>query len=143
MNKTWLGFLGLLGLVCTGQAWAALGQSPSPGSVGTPLGRYTRHEAALDTGTVVREYATPDGQVFALAWRGPVLPDLTVWMGRYFEPFKQETEQARSAGHRGGTVRVARDGLVVNSAGRMPHFSGYAYVTNLIPPGLQIKDVLE
>jgi hypothetical protein len=104
---------------------------------------YTTHETLLENGTSVREFATPAGVVFAVAWRGPVLPDLGALLGDYFKTFKAETEQARALGKRGSPVTIQRSDLVVSSGGRMRNFFGYAYAPALIPTGFNIKDVLQ
>lgn len=157
------GHLFLIGLIlaCSmGQAMAALGQAaahtPPPSASlpalaakkfsTTPVAqslRYTLHEVQLENGVSIREYATPAGLVFAVSWRGPVLPDLNALLGDYFKIFKHETEQARMNGRRGSPVNIERDGLVVRSNGRMRNFFGHAYVPDLIPVGVDIKDVLE
>ena len=136
---------------------AALGQAPflpAPAEVSLPKPRllapnnapmvaYTVHEAQLETGTVVREYASASGQVFAVTWRGPVLPDLNQWLGGYFGVFKQGTDQSRLAGRRGASVNLVQEGLVVQSNGRMRNFFGHAYVPALVPPSIEINDVLQ
>jgi hypothetical protein len=104
---------------------------------------YTLHETLLESGTTVREFATPGGAVFAVSWRGPVLPDLGALMGDYFKTFKAETEQARFLGKRGSPVTIQRSDLVVISNGRMRNFFGHAYAPALIPTGVNIKDVLQ
>lgn len=153
----------LLGLVLAGsvgEGVAALGKAPStlpaassaspaPGArllAATPTVRtslYTLHEVQLENGTTIREYATPAGLVFAISWRGPVLPDLSTLLGDYFNTFKAETEQARMTGRRGSPVNMERDGLIVRSNGRMRNFFGHAYAPGLIPAGVNIKDVLQ
>jgi hypothetical protein len=100
----------------------------------------------LETGTLVRAYETTDGQVFAVSWRGPVQPDLSTLLGTYFSTFKKAADEARrvsQVGRRGSPVQMAQDGLVVNASGRMPHFFGYAYVTALVPFGLNIKEIVQ
>src|SRR5665647_917035 len=152
--------LGLVLAASVGEATATLGQAPStlPASststpavgarmlAATPTVRsslYTLHEVQLENGTIVREYATPAGQVFAVAWRGPVLPDLSALLGGYFNTFKAETDQARMTGRRGSPVNIERNGLVVRSNGRMRNFFGHAYAPDLVPTGVNIKDVLQ
>ena len=115
-----------------------LAASPGPAS-----NLYSLHENQLDSGTTIREYASPSGVVFALAWRGPVLPDLNALLGDYFNTFKVGVEQGRLAGRRGSPVSVQSDQLVVKSTGRMRNFSGYAYAPALIPSGVNINDVLQ
>lgn len=151
---------GLMLAVSSYEAMATLGQAPSalpaasssaPASgarmsAASPAARsglYTLHEVQLESGTTVREYVTPAGLVFAVAWRGPVLPDLSTLLGDYFKTFQAETDQFRLAGRRGSPVNIERDGLVIRSNGRMRNFFGYAYAPDLIPAGVNIKDVLQ
>lgn len=154
--------LGLMGVVSAGDAAATLGQGRSTlpaasvassassarmsaaASTARPSSNlYTSHESALENGTAVWEYATPAGLVFALAWRGPVLPDLNTLLGSYFKAFKVEAAQTRALGGRGSPINMERDGLVLRSGGRMRNFFGYAYVPALVPAGVDIKDVLQ
>jgi hypothetical protein len=162
----WLLMLGILLGMSPGQAMAVLGKTPpasvvpfaSPSS-GLPSaasgakrlsatsasqsGLYTTHETQLESGTVVREYATATGPVFAVSWSGPVLPDLDALLGGYFSAFQLETDRARSQGRRGSPVNMMHDGLVVRSNGRMRNFFGHAYVPALIPAGVSINDVFQ
>ena len=152
--------LGLVLAASAGEAMATLGQAPatptasstSPPVAGAgmraamPTARsslYTLHEVQLESGTSVREYATPAGLVFAVAWRGPVLPDLSTLLGGYYNAFKAETDQARIRGSHGSPVNMERDGLVVRSTGRMRNFFGYDYAPDLVPTGVNIQDVLQ
>jgi hypothetical protein len=162
-RRSWPLGVALLALLMVGGSdavFAALGQAPSvtgvlvsPGSV--PAARrlaaasaprsnlYTVHETLLETGTSVLEYANATGVVFAVRWRGPVLPDLSTLLGKHFDTFKTETDQARALGKRGSPATVARNTLVLRSSGRMRNFFGYAYAPELIPSGVNIKDVLQ
>jgi hypothetical protein len=155
----------VLALAMAGEAWAALGQAPfsavpagaasSAGMATTPKPRllapstalpqapYTVHELQLETGTLVREFASASGQVFAVTWRGPVLPDLSQWLGSYFGAFRQEADQQRLAGRRGAPINLEQAGLVVRSNGRMRNFFGHAYVPALVPPSVNINEVLQ
>jgi hypothetical protein len=143
-----------------GDVFAALGQAPSPATAvasatqvpsvrrfaATTAPRsdlYTVHEAQLETGTRVLEYSNAGGIVFAVAWRGPVLPDLSELLGDHFGTFKADMAQTRALGVRGSPATVSRDTLVLRSSGRMRNFSGYAYSPALIPAGVNVKDVLQ
>lgn len=143
-----------------GTAWAALGQQPSlPAASAAPASSpqarqlaatpalqsnlYTRHEVQLDNGTTVWEFATPAGVVFAVQWRGPVLPDLSNLLGDYFKTFHQETAQARALGRHGSPVNIERHDLVIRSNGRMRNFFGHAYAPDLVPAGVVVTDVLQ
>lgn len=142
----------------SGHARATLGQAPAifsavQGPAGkaalatthalVPSGQYAWHQTELETGTIVREFASPSGVVFAVAWRGPVLPDLGALLGNYFQTFTLATQEARQAGRRGSPVNIDRDGLLVHSSASMQKFFGYAYAPALVPTGVVIKDVVQ
>jgi hypothetical protein len=151
--------LGLTLALSATQALAALGQAPSiapPSSAASApaartlaatsvprAGLYISHSQQLENGTVVQEYATPAGLVFAVSWRGPVLPDLSLLLGEFFSGYKLETDQARALGKRGSPVNLMSKKLIVRSTGRMRSFAGYAYAPELIPAGVNIHDVLQ
>jgi hypothetical protein len=103
---------------------------------------FSTKEISLDTGTQVVEYIDGAGRVFAISWEGPVLPPLDQWLGSYFPAFANEISNSRKTSSLGTPRSVMVDALVVQSRGRMRHFSGHAYVTVLVPAGLKIQDVL-
>ncbi len=72
-----------------------------------------------------------------------MLPDLSLFLGAYFNAYKLETDHARVLGKRGSPVSVISTKLVVRSTGRMRSFAGYAYAPELVPPGVNINDVLQ
>jgi hypothetical protein len=152
--------LGLSLALAAAPALAALGQAPSVARSSSALASapaaralaagpvagsslYTSHPQQLENGTVVQEYATPAGLVFAVTWRGPVLPDLSLLLGEFFSGYKLETDQARALGKRGSPVNVMSQKLIVRSSGRMRSFAGYAYAPELIPAGVNIHDLLQ
>ena len=53
----------------------------------TELGSYRVHEILQPSGTVIREYAGPDGKVFAVTWHGPFSPNLRQTLGSYFDQY--------------------------------------------------------
>lgn len=108
-----------------------------------PSGLYTQHETELENGTSIREFSNLSGVVFAVVWRGPVLPDLSALLGDYFSTFKLETERARQSGKHSSSIAMDSAGLILSSKGRMRNFFGYAYAPSLIPPGVNINNVLQ
>lgn len=124
-------------------AWAALGQDVASvegdrvqmqGSRRVVEERdYTIHEIQAPTGTRVREYAHPDGTVFAVAWDGPFIPNLRQLLGAYFTPFAEaaKAQQARHA--RRGTLALETPDLVVETGGHMRAFFGRAFIPALLP----------
>jgi hypothetical protein len=103
-----------------------------------PARTHSVHERQESTGTVVREYIGPDGQVFAVAWKGPHMPDLRQLFGRHFVAYQELARTAR--GQRGG-LSVGSDALVVQSGGRMRSFVGRAYLKDRLPAGVSPQDI--
>lgn len=128
--------------------WAALGGSEQSvqqdrerlagKSTRTVFQYYTLHEITTPYGHVIREYVSPGGTVFAIAWEGPTLPDLSALLGSYFTAFQQATA---SATRRHGPLHVEAGSLVVESGGHMRAFRGRAYVTDLFPSNVS-KDII-
>lgn len=138
----------LVWAVFAAPAWAVLGQAStlatSPTTSPPAVNRaFNMTAETLASGVLVKEFFGPDGVVFAVSWRGPVQPDLATLLGPYLATFKEAHEAARVAGRRGAPLSMAKDGLVVQASGRTPHFFGYAYVTHLVPSGINIKDVVQ
>lgn len=158
LTKRFAWQVGVVIALCSGAVRATLGEAPTLGAESAsepsaqalpltlwlaPSGLYTVYEVRLETGTVVREYVAQGVLVFAVSWRGPVPPHWAPLLGEHFSTFKKALEAGHEAGQRGAPLRVERDGLVVHTSGRAPHFFGYAYVTDLVPPGINIKDAVQ
>lgn len=95
---------------------------------------YTQHEIRLSAGHVIREYASPDGQVFAVAWEGPTVPDLRQLLGeRYFAEFQQATAARQHYGRH--PVLINTPEFVFEQIGRLRDFHGRAYLPQSLPPG--------
>jgi hypothetical protein len=94
---------------------------------------YTVHELTAPTGTTVREYVSPAGKVFGVAWRGPFLPDFRQILGDYFAPVMQAPRNQRQGR---GPVEIRQPNLVFQSGGHMRAFFGRAYVPDLLPKGV-------
>jgi hypothetical protein len=108
----------------------------------TDRGLYTIHEIAMPTGTVVKEYVSTAGKVFAVTWQGPLMPDLRQLLGSHFEKFSQavQTHKRKHPGRR-GPLLIQEPGLVVKSGGRMRAYIGRAYVPELVPQGFSIEEM--
>jgi len=104
---------------------------------------YTVQEITAATGTVIREYVSPAGVVFAVRWSGPAMPSLQQIFGTYFAQYRSAVQTQRSGARRGGHhhVEVRAPSLVVHSSGHMRQYSGMAYVPSLVPPNLSISDL--
>ena len=99
--------------------------------------RYAVHEIAASSGTVVREFVSPAGKVFAVAWNGPSMPDLRQVLGPYFDTYVAAVAQRKAR----GPVNVVLPGLVVQSGGHMRSFSGKAYLPDAVPAGVASEEI--
>lgn len=100
---------------------------------------YTVHEIESDS-TTVREYVSPSGVVFAIAWNGLVHPDLTHLLGSYASEYQRALKQTPRQPDR-RRLRVKSDGVVVEKWGHMRNLQGRAYLPALIPPGVSVDEI--
>jgi hypothetical protein len=132
-------------------AWAALGgdkvsiladQGQMQGTrKQTTADSYAVQEIQADNGTVVREYQGADGNVFAVAWHGPFMPDMRQILGSYYDQYAQARQPQN--GIRGGRhpIVINQPGLVVQMGGHPGWFMGKAYVPGKVPKGLKPEDI--
>jgi Protein of unknown function (DUF2844) len=147
-SKLWLTSLALVSLVVSVPAAATLGedvtsvradQTQMQGTLQTTsAAKFAVHEIQLPSGTVVKQYVSPSGMVFAVSWQGPSLPDLQQVLGRYFE---QYAGAVRSRGIGPGPRSTQGSDLVVQSGGHMRAFFGRAYVQQMLPRGVLAEEI--
>jgi hypothetical protein len=141
----------ILALATVIPAWASLGgdtasiqadQLHMQGSRTTKAAEsYTVHEIQATTGTVVKEYLSPQGKVFAVAWNGPRMPDLRQVLGSYFEQYRAAVHSPSGPRMVRRPVMIDQPGLVVQIGGRIGAFSGRAYVPEMLPAGVRAEDL--
>ena len=107
-------------------------------------GTYVMHEITSGAGTVVREFVSPAGVVFGVAWEGQFPPDLQQLLGPYY----QQAQRAEQAGTQEQQPRRSRapvviesPGLVLYETGHMRSFHGQAYIPQLVPQGVQVSEI--
>ena len=103
-----------------------------------PAAAVRKQELQLPSGTVVTEYLGSNGQVFAVTWHGPTLPNLQLILGNYFANLKAAASQPVV---RRRLVRVNRPDIVIESSGKMRAFVGRAWVPTLLPAGITAADI--
>jgi len=138
--KILLAAVATIALATAGTGWAALGQPASSVSAdqarlrgevhATMREGFSVHEIAAADGRLVREFVSPAGMVFGVAWEGPTLPNLAELLGPYFVEFQRA---AHASPRRRGPVVVRTERLVVESGGHLRAFHGRAYVPDLVP----------
>lgn len=109
------------------RAIAAGASAPAGGAVGVQT-----ETVQTDTGVIVTEYANAAGTVFALTWRGPVMPDLQQFFGDYFAQFRAAPPAAAPSLN---ARSVHAPDLRVRIGGHMRAFFGVAWVPSLVPAG--------
>lgn len=105
----------------------------------TPVAGYTMSEITLPSGTVVHEFVSSEGKVFAVSWKGMAVPDLSQTLGTYFAEYKAAATATPHAGHHNLTVQ--QPDLVVRTGGHMRNWYGQAYVLSLLPPNFSLDDI--
>jgi hypothetical protein len=95
---------------------------------------YTVHQIDTPEGMQVREYVSPSGLVFGVAWQGPFMPNLPQLLGTNFAQFQQAAPTSPARRRRALAVRTGA--LVVESGGHMRGFHGRAYLSNILPAGI-------
>ena len=104
---------------------------------------YSVQEITAANGTVVREFISPSGVVFAVSWSGPAMPNLQQTLGAYFAKYQSAVKAQRASGARSGHnhLHVRTPSLVVHAGGHMRQYFGLAYVPALLPQNVSVSDL--
>ena len=106
---------------------------------------YVMHEITAPSGSVVREFVSPQGAVFGVAWEGQFLPDLQQLLGPYYQQAQQAAASQQEASTqpraRRAPIVIETPGLVVYQTGHPRSFHGQAYIPQLVPSGVQASEI--
>lgn len=109
---------------------------------------YVLHEITGSTGAKLREYVSPAGQVFGVAWDGQFPPNFDQVLGPYYQQAQQAIAQQKAADQasgqaqrRRGPVYINTPGMVLVQTGHMHSYHGQAYIPQLIPQGVAAGDI--
>jgi len=102
---------------------------------------YEVHQIQAANRTVVREYISPAGVVFAVGWRSQFIPDMQQLLGAYFQQYSEgvKEQKAHYVGRR--PLDLEMPGLVVQMGGHMRGFFGRAYIPEQVPAGVKVEDL--
>lgn len=89
----------------------------------------------------VRQYVSASGQVYAVSWDGPAMPDVAVLLGTSFDRYRQEASMALPNASGLHSSRVSSSDLMVESAVRLRDFSGRAWLPSALPAGVTAADI--
>jgi hypothetical protein len=153
--NSWLKLFGRAGAVVAALIFAAPAFASLGGNVNSietdrarmSAGESVSHTASFDVheiqspgGTVVDEYVSSAGTVFAVTWRGQFPPQMQQILGPYFQQYTAALEaQPQHYGHRPLNIQVP--GLVVQTGGHMRAQYGRAYVPDMLPSGVQADQI--
>jgi hypothetical protein len=104
----------------------------------TPAVEYSVHEIETAGGTVIHEYVSAQGKVFAVSWRGPGLPDLAQLLGGYSQQLQQGAPQPHYNHHR---LNIETPQVLMQSGGHLRTRYGRAWVPALLPQNFSLKDL--
>jgi hypothetical protein len=141
--------LGTLAALCiSAQALAALGgdaasvetdRASMKGVARVTSGvEYSVHEIQTPAGTVIHEYVSAQGKVFAVSWRGPGLPDFAQLLGGYSQQLQQAATHPHYNHHR---LNIAAPEVLMQSGGHLRSRYGRAWVPALLPQNFSLKDL--
>lgn len=112
-------------------------------AVATSATAYTRHDLSLADGGVATEFADANGQVFAVSWRSPTMPDLSALLGAHRASLDKAQRPQPGMGRAPRQIN-ARDGdCVLVSTGRLRAYQGHAYLASQLPADFDLKDLAQ
>jgi Protein of unknown function (DUF2844) len=102
---------------------------------------YSVHEMHTTKNVVVREFVTPQGKVFGVAWQGAARPDMRQLLGTYFDQYTQavQSQKAKRVGR--GPLLLQQPGLVLQMGGHMRALVGRAYIPAMVPAGVKVEEI--
>jgi hypothetical protein len=102
---------------------------------------YAIHEMHTANQGVIREFVSPEGKVFAVAYHGQLLGESNALLGSYAPQIGRALAGSRAGKHRGGPVSVQLPGLVYEASGHMRSYVVHAYVTESVPQGVKVEEL--
>jgi Protein of unknown function (DUF2844) len=101
---------------------------------------YSVHELN-SAGMKLREYASADGVVFCITYKGVTQPDLQAMMGSYFDEFKSASEKATKQPGRRNYVSLEADHVKVERFGHARALKGRICATDRLPQGVNFDEI--
>lgn len=101
---------------------------------------YAVHEMQSPSGTTVKEFVSPEGNVFAVSWQGQFPPQMQQILGSYFNQYSAAiSAQPKHYGHR--ALNIQQPGLVIQTGGHMRSYFGRVYVPDMLPTGVKADEI--
>ena len=103
----------------------------------TQMTAYSIHEMQSESGQTIREFVSPQGIVFGVAWQGQSLPNFQQVLGTYYDEFIKNAPRR----HIHGPLTISTPTLVLQSGGNMRAKIGRAYVPDMVPSGVKVDEI--
>jgi hypothetical protein len=108
----------------------------------TQMGSLQIHEIRTQagttaTGTIIREYMSPSGTIFAVTWRGEWLPNMRQLLGSYFQKFVDAVKEQSAARSGRRPIQIVQPDFVVQMNAHARFYVGKVYLPGMLPPGVQ------
>ena len=103
--------------------------------------RFDVHVITQSDGSTIKEFVTPGGVVFAVAWSTRLKPRLDTLLGTHATRYASVASAAMATpGIRHGVV-LASDDLVVQASAHLNAHVGLAYLRSLVPEGVRVDEL--
>jgi Protein of unknown function (DUF2844) len=89
----------------------------------------------------IRQYVAPTGQIYAVSWDGPAMPDIRALFGDWFGRYQQGATEAQSSAGGLHSSSVEGSDLMVQSSVRLREFTGRAWLPGALPAGVTSADI--
>ena len=107
----------------------------------TQAAAFTVHEITAPGNTVIKEYVSPAGKVFAITWHGQFVPNMQQLLGSYYQKFADAAAAKRESHLRQRSLSVQQPDLVIQNGGHPRAFFGKAYVPSMFPQGVTMDEI--
>jgi hypothetical protein len=120
--------------------------SSTPGATAAVMHQATNGvvlwQESIDANQIrVRQYVSSSGQVYAVSWDGPAMPDVAVLLGTWFDRYRQDASAALPNASGLHSSRVSSSDLMVETAVRLRDFNGRAWLPSALPAGVTAADI--
>jgi hypothetical protein len=110
-------------------------------TVTTPSSTYSRQELTLADGGKASEFIDASGQVFAVSWKSPTMPDLTTLLGSYRASLDKAQQNTSALGRAPRQINMKDGDCVLVSTGRLRSYEGFAYLSTQLPANFDIQEL--
>ena len=100
---------------------------------------YTIYEIVDQNETMVREFVSPSGVVFAISWEGRFVPQLQDLLGTSFARYAVMLQQEKTMHPERAPLNIHEPQLAFENGGHMGWYYGRAYLPQGIPRGIDAR----